>query len=283
MSGVTDLIHIYGTPILPGEKYTGLTGFADRDIGLAGGSGRSAAEVSLGDVTLDIPQPLEIATGVTPLDTIAIRPDFPAAVWSKQTKAIDEQNAHLQRVMDMLEDRRDEIPNKQESDNIIDDLLGTLFGETAEELLFFGVRWLLTKLFGMGAAAAGLLGFLTVIGVLLIKQLWDSYTRGIDTADSFIKENDAIRDLDPGDNNEKAWEWFYLREHVLTRHAAEIHNILTEIIALEQQTESTLGHPGSADDDLISAINDLRYNNIIVEGTDGRRLILNNGIVQEDD
>ena len=200
--------------------------------------------------------------------------DFPLAAWTQQTAAIDEQSAYFLHVKDILGRKEEELPNES-SESVIGTLISNLLGEMAEEGIYVGLKYLLSWLTGLGGGATAVVAFLTVVGLLTLKDLWDRYVMGQTMCQSFKDENDALRNLDITDgegntDNAKAWEYYRLREQVIGRHNDQIHNLLTEIIALEEQTKESIGQPGGSNEELIQAVRELGNQSYEIEAEDFR-------------
>ncbi|MDY0094829.1 MAG: hypothetical protein RBT80_19210 [Candidatus Vecturithrix sp.] len=270
-----DLFWIPGLPSSEDEVFEPL------QLKIASSSTSSANGSNGIDLILPTPLPISI-TSIT-------RPEFPLTIWNQQTQAIDDQTAYLQHVQSLFEEKKAHLPT-QSSKSVIGSLISTILDELGEEALTVGLKLLLKVLSGISSWINPVIAFLMAVSFLWLKDLWDRYALGIQECEHLVRENDAVRDLsiqtvgegngDSEIDHEKAWEYFRLREQLLSRHAAHVHNLLTEIIALESQTHETLG--GNPDEGLIQAVKDLRYNNLIVEGRDGRRILLTNGTFSED-
>lgn len=251
-----DLIHIKDAPFYELERFEAIP-----SDGSSSSSSSSDGDGESGSVTLEIPSPLPI---------LIQRPAFPETAWEHQTAAIDEQKAYLLHVKDILARKEDELPTES-SESLIGTLISTLLGELAEEFAVFGIKKLLTWLAGLGGGASGVIAFLSVIGFLWLKDLWDHYVLGQQICEQGIAELDAIRNLDISTEEgdvPKAWDYFRLRETIIARQQQHIHNLLTEIIALEQQTKDAIGLPGSDNTELIAAIQELGMAGYEIEAED---------------
>lgn len=217
---------------------------------------------SEGNLTLEIPQPLQIER---------IYPAFPTALWNQQTAAIEEQSAFLTRIKENLNAKLEQLPTEATSQSVIGEFVSSLLEDWATGSFTFSLKYLLSWLSGLGGAANVVMGFLCTIGFLALKDLWDHYEFGVSTCDTLITENAealAITITSYEENPSPIWEYYKLRETVITRHQRDIHNLLTEIIALEQRTSESIGQPTSDMSDLISAVQDLSMEGYEIEAED---------------
>ena len=215
-----------------------------------------------GSATFEIPQPLQIEK---------IYPSFPTALWNQQTAAIEEQSIFLNRIKENLNAKLEQLPTEATSQSVIGEFVSNLLEDWADGSFTFGLKYLLSWLMGVGGFATAVLGFLCTIGFLALKDLWDRYTQGVATCEALIAENTealAISITSYDENPSPIWEYYKLRETVITRHQRDIHNLLTEIIALEQRTAESIGQPTSDMSDLIQAVQDLSMEGYEIEAED---------------
>lgn len=219
--------------------------------------------------TLELPQPLEIAIPEA-VQVQRVYPAFPESLWNQQTLALQEQTAFLNKVKENLNAKLEQLPQEGTSQSVIAEFISSLLEELSIDYFFAGLKYVLRWLSGAGGGATAVMSFLLTIGFLALKDLWDRYTQGVQACDALIAENAealAISLEDPEDTA-PLWEYYRLRETVIVRHQRDIHNLLTEIIALEQRTAESLGEPTSDMTELISAVKDLGMEGYEIEAED---------------
>ncbi len=227
-----------------------------------------------GQLDVSISEPIEVkplAISIPePVQVQRVYPAFPEALWNQQTLALQEQTAFLNKVKENLNTKLEQLPVESTSQSVIGEFVSSLLEDWATGSFTFGLKYLLSWLAGAGGFATAVLGFLCTIGLLSLKDLWDRYTQGVQACDALIAENAealAISLEDPEDTA-PLWEYYRLRETVIVRHQRDIHNLLTEIIALEERTSQSLGEPTSDMTELISAVKDLGMEGYEIEAED---------------
>jgi len=172
-------------------------------------------------------------------------------LWNAQNGTIEEQSAYLQDLKSEFQDKKDRLPEKTETQSVLDTLWSTLFAEGIEETIYLLIGRLLRYIFTMGDPSSKIIAFLSVIGLLAIKKLWSQYTKGIDICDQYIAENDELLTI-------PMTEYTYeLRLKIINSHNQHIANLLTDI----QETEKAAEGTNSGDmAELVEAVQDLKYN-----------------------
>ena len=217
----------------------------------------------------EITSPIEISIP-EPVQVQRVYPAFPEALWNQQTLALQEQTAFLNKVKENLNAKLEQLPQEGTSQSVIAEFISSLLEELSIDYFFAGLKYVLRWLSGAGGGATAVMSFLLTIGFLALKDLWDRYTQGVQACDALIAENAealAISLEDPEDTA-PLWEYYRLRETVIVRHQRDIHNLLTEIIALEERTSQSLGEPTSDMTELISAVKDLGMEGYEIEAED---------------
>lgn len=219
---------------------------------------------SEGNLTLEIPQPLQIER---------IYPAFPLSLWSQQSAALQAQTEYIVQIKSNLQDKIAALP-QQDSKSVITGFISSLLDNWAVEFFTAGLKYTLQALMGAGGAATAVMAFLCSIGFIALKDAWDRYTEGVKSCTAMESENIDMAALDittdGQTDNQKAWEYYGLRETVITRHQRDIHNLLTEVIAMEARLSNSLGEPDSDNAALVAALKEL---NITEEISDLRGVI----------
>ena len=150
---------------------------------------------------------------------------FLALLWNAQTKVITQQSAYIEHVITLFQDKIDQLPS---DDSIFETIKGELFEEFLEFITQKGLEWALKLEAGM----AEFIAFLTVLGACLLKELYEKYQKGIQVGDAMIQENSAMLGLEQSRDN------YSLRTETLKSHDQALHNLLTEILTMENQVKT---------------------------------------------
>lgn len=247
--------------------------------------------------TLEIPQPLQVFVDqlqdgeLQPIPYQRYYPEFPLTIWDQQTAAIQQQTATIERIKALLQEKYESLPAETKTPGYFQTLIDTILDTIAEEFI-----WSAIKLLFKGAIFSAAIFGISAIGVLAVKQLVEKLFDGISSCSALLNENQQLELIDASSDGEfdsqKAWEYFRLREHVITRHQQDIHNMLTEMIALESRVKENIMEPNENSSEslkelieaieglnlgdlseLIQAVKDLQYN--------GQRFLYKDGSVYE--
>lgn len=247
--------------------------------------------------TLEIPQPLQVFVDqmqdgeLQPIPYQRHYPEFPLAMWDQQTAAIQQQTATLERIKASLQEKYDSLPAETKTPGYFQTLIDTILEAIAEEFIWSAIKLLYT-----GSIFSAAIFGISAIGVLAVKQLVDKIFDGITSCSAMMTENQQLETLDASSEGDfdaqKAWEYFTLREHVIARHQRDIHNMLTEMIALEAKVKENIMEPNEKSSEslkeliealeglnlgdlseLVQAVKDLQYN--------GQRFLYKDGSVYE--
>jgi hypothetical protein len=192
-------------------------------------------------------------------------------LWKAQNATIQEQNEYLLSVKQQLQEKREKLPEREETKGLLGTLWDNFLAETVEQIIEMLIIGLLKYIFTLGDIATKVVAFLSIVTLLALKDLIDQCTEGEAICDKYIEENSALIGLTP---SEYAYE---LRLKITKNHNDHIANLLTDIHSLEE-TASTSGSETSGDmAELIQAVKDLQANGQEFWYKDGSKYILSGG------
>ena len=181
------------------------------------------------------------------------------ALWLVQNAAIEEQSNYLLLLKQELQEKREKLPERQETQSFLGTLWNKIFEERIEETISTLIVGLLRYIFTMGDIASKAIAFLSIVALLAIKDLIDRCIQGETICEKYIDENAQLLKLTP---SEYAYE---LRLKIIKNHNDHIANLLADIRELEATAKS-----GSSEDmaELVQAVKDLSMTGYEIEAED---------------
>lgn len=182
-------------------------------------------------------------------DPISEDAEIAQALWDAQNELIQAESDYCKEIEDLFNRKKDALPQE------------TNFAQTFLEELLEGVGGLIvgilvtlwTKNKKIGQVAAFVAEMAIGLAIEYLKKL---YTEGKDLCEKIRAENEALLNLEQGRGN------YTLRRETMKLHTEMLENLLAHIAQMESLLEQATNTNSR---DLIEAVQDLKYNDEVVD------------------
>jgi hypothetical protein len=186
------------------------------------------------------------------------------ALWKAQNGCIEEENAHLDEINEMLLKKKAEMPENE-------GVIGQVLEEWIEEVvsIVIGIlTWAFTESLMLAKIAMFVSGSLVGIAIEYLRKLYDRSTK---MCTALKDENAALLTL------EMTRENYELRNAVMLTHTEKIENMLLLVNRMEAQIEKVMDMDMK---DLIESVRTLKYNDEAIELGGGVKIYNQSKVVE---